>query len=143
MLIHVLLFFLQRKHKAESSALQSQVAKLQAQLKDTNGALDTSQNQLHKFEASLSSAHEEITNLKNAVESAQRKQASAAKDEEVRAGYELEMRLVKQKAGLQVAKQQLAYVELERRCSKLEGKLNDAIVNGQRHQVREIVLHRT
>lgn len=117
--------------------MQSQVAKLQAQLKDTNGALDTSQNQLHKFEASLSSAHAEITNLKNAVKDAQQQQASAARDEEVKAGYELEMRLVKQKAGLQVAKQQLAYVELERRCSKLEDKLNDAVLDGKRHQVRD------
>ncbi|GHJ90049.1 hypothetical protein NliqN6_6451 [Naganishia liquefaciens] len=125
---------LERKHKAESSALQSQVSKLQSQLKDTTGALDTSQNQLRKFEASLTSAREKITTLQNAVARAQQEQISSARDEEVRATYELEMRLVKQKAGLQVAKQELAYVELERRCSKLEIKLDDAVVEGQRYQ---------
>ena len=134
MLIDFLLL-LQRKHKAESSALQSQVSKLQSQIKDTTGALDTSQNQLRKFEASLKSAREEITLLKAAVERAQEQQALSARDEEVRATYELEIRLVKQKAGLQVAKQQLAYVELERRCSKAETKLDDAEVERQRYWV--------
>lgn len=59
-----------------------------------------------------------------------------ARGEEVRATYELEMRLVKQKAGLQVAKKELAFVELERRYAKLEARFDGVASENERHVVR-------
>lgn len=46
------------------------------------------------------------------------------------------MRLVKQKAALQVAKKELAYVELERRYGRLENRLKDVEAEDERHAVR-------
>lgn len=54
----------------------------------------------------------------------------------MKATYELEMRLVKQKAGLQVAKKELAFVELERRYAKLEARFDDVASENGRHIVR-------
>ena len=59
-----------------------------------------------------------------------------ARGEEVKATYELEMRLVKQKAGLQVAKKELAFVELERRYAKLEARFDDVANENERRIVR-------
>lgn len=49
------------------------------------------------------------------------------------------MRLVKQKAGLQVAKKELAFVELERRYAKLEARFDDVASENERHVVRDRV----
>jgi septal ring factor EnvC (AmiA/AmiB activator) len=131
----------QRKHKAESSNLQSQITKLASQLKDTTGALDTSQNQLHKLETSLSSAHEEITRLRASLQHAEAVQEANGEREEMEARFELELRLGKQKAGLQLAKQQLLVVELERRCFKLESRLEQVSAENESHVVRSLLSH--
>ncbi|KAJ9092549.1 hypothetical protein QFC21_006780 [Naganishia friedmannii] len=111
---------LERKHKAESSNLQSQVSKLSSQLSDTTGALSTSQNQLHKLTTSLASAEEEMTRLRAFAQQAEEMREAHADREEMQARFELEMRLVQQKAGLQAAKHELVVLECERTYLKLE-----------------------
>ncbi|KAJ9112246.1 hypothetical protein QFC22_006330 [Naganishia vaughanmartiniae] len=107
---------------------EKSLLELQSQLKDTTGALDTSQNQLHKLETGLSSAREEITRLRASVQQADELREAGDEKAEMQARFELELRLAKQKAGLQVAKQQLVYVELERQYSKLESRFEQVSV---------------
>jgi uncharacterized protein YcaQ len=76
--------------------------------------------------------------LRASVQQAEEIREASNESREMQARYELEMRLVKQKAALQAAKQQLVFVELERQHHKLESRFEDVSAENQDRIVRPL-----
>lgn len=76
--------------------------------------------------------------MRASVQQAEEIREASNESREMQARYELEMRLVKQKAALQAAKQQLVFVELERQHHKLESRFEEVFVEKEDRIVRPL-----